>query len=131
MFAGPLLYRETPISEFFPFGVACLAIYLSVRLLVTRYFHLNTIPGPWWAPYTRLWLLKCLASEDAANVYVRVNQKYGLRLVFPCARTSKWFQELLPELDQTIFCSVTPRLSGKCSWFAHAIHGDHGMTLYG
>lgn len=53
----------------------CVAFY---RLSTRRFLHLRKIPGPWWAPYTRLWLFKTLASEDSPNRYIQVNEQYGM-----------------------------------------------------
>lgn len=69
--------RNIVIFEFVNLGLGFLALYVVARLLTTRYLHLRGIPGPRWAPFTRLWLLKSLASEDSANTYVQVNRKYG------------------------------------------------------
>ncbi|KAF2196241.1 putative benzoate 4-monooxygenase cytochrome P450 [Delitschia confertaspora ATCC 74209] len=58
-------------------GVILVFMIVIAPLLTYRYLHLKTVPGPRWAPFTRLWLLRTLASEDSANIYKKVNQKYG------------------------------------------------------
>lgn len=46
-------------------------------VLRNRFCHLASIPGPWWAAYTRLWLCKTIASGDSARLFTEVNKKYG------------------------------------------------------
>uniref|UniRef100_A0A093VCR3 Pisatin demethylase n=1 Tax=Talaromyces marneffei PM1 TaxID=1077442 RepID=A0A093VCR3_TALMA len=64
-------------------GVAALValglviLFKIILTLKTSWTHLSTIPGPWWASYTRLWLCKTIAAGDSAQVFVNVNKKYG------------------------------------------------------
>ncbi|KAL2450600.1 Cytochrome P450 monooxygenase ABA1 [Exophiala dermatitidis] len=46
-------------------------------VLRNRFCHLASIPGPWWAAYTRLWLCKTIASGDSARLFTEVNKKFG------------------------------------------------------
>ena len=59
----------------------CLIVFLVFAKILhavwIRFFHLQTIPGPFWAAYTRLWLCMTLASGDSARIFVDVNKKYG------------------------------------------------------
>lgn len=48
-----------------------------ISVLRTRYFHLNTIPGPRFAAFTRLWLCKIIASGDSAKKFVDINKEFG------------------------------------------------------
>ncbi|RDL36198.1 Cytochrome P450 oxidoreductase [Venustampulla echinocandica] len=48
-----------------------------ISVLKTRYFHLNTIPGPSFAAFTRLWLCKVIASGDSAKKFVDINKEFG------------------------------------------------------
>jgi hypothetical protein len=71
-----------PLLIFFciSFGIA----FIAARLLYTRFVHLRGIPGPYWAPFTRAWLLKTLASENAAHIYEKVNLEHGITVtIFP------------------------------------------------
>ena len=38
---------------------------------------LSNIPGPKWASWTRLWLVKVLASGDSAQKFLDINRQYG------------------------------------------------------
>ena len=63
----------------------CLVIlfcYSVYRLVARRFFHLSAFPGPWWAAFSRIWLLKTLASEDSPGRYIEVNERYGTSLPF-------------------------------------------------
>lgn len=60
-------------------GIA-LAVYFLVSTLhqiIANSLHLRQIPGPWWARYTRLWLLRALCAEHSSDHYMRLNQQYG------------------------------------------------------
>lgn len=54
-----------------------LLLQLIYGSIIQAQFHLRSIPGPWWAAYTRLWLVKALASEKCAEHYLEVNKKFG------------------------------------------------------
>jgi hypothetical protein len=49
-----------------------------ISALKTRYFHLNAIPGPRFAAFTRLWLCKVIASGDSAKKFVDINKEFGM-----------------------------------------------------
>lgn len=78
MIARHLLDLQLIKVEHIPLVAAVLILYVFCRLLATRYLHLRTIPGPKWAPFTRLWMLRTLASENSSRIYVGVNNQYGL-----------------------------------------------------
>lgn len=40
----------------------------------------SKIPGPAWAAYTRIWLIKTLASGKSAQKFIDVNKEYGKQL---------------------------------------------------
>ncbi|KAM0801901.1 hypothetical protein BDR22DRAFT_145040 [Usnea florida] len=46
-------------------------------IIFSRRTTLAKIQGPKWASWTRLWLVKMLASGDSASLFSVVNQKYG------------------------------------------------------
>ena len=48
-----------------------------VSKLYTIHFHLSDIPGPKWAAFTRLWLVRLYASRNAVDEFDEVNKKYG------------------------------------------------------
>ena len=50
----------------------------AYHFVVYPYRHLQGIPGPWWAPFSRMWLFMTLASEDSPNRYIDVNDRYGM-----------------------------------------------------
>lgn len=48
-----------------------------VRILYTQRNTLSTVPGPKLASFTRLWIVKTLASGRSAQIFVDVNKRYG------------------------------------------------------
>ena len=38
---------------------------------------LSSVPGPRWASWSRLWIVRAIASKRSAEVFVEVNQLYG------------------------------------------------------
>lgn len=65
---------QSPIT----IGAVVLFSFALYYLIIRPQLRLRQIPGPWWAPFTRLWLFKTLASEDSPNRYIEVNEKYGM-----------------------------------------------------
>lgn len=61
--------------------IACSIISLLLMVFIIdlslQARHLPTVPGPWWAAYTRLWLVKTLASGVSSSRFVEVNSTYG------------------------------------------------------
>lgn len=45
--------------------------------IASQIWPLSKIPGPWWARYTRLWIVKTLASGSSPTTFIDVNRKYG------------------------------------------------------
>ena len=41
---------------------------------------LSTVPGPKIAKWTRLWIVKALASGKSHEIFVDTNQRYGIQL---------------------------------------------------
>lgn len=91
--ASHMIYaQDKTLSEAFPANgivnsdslslALCLIVFLVfakiLRAVWIRFFHLQSIPGPFWAAYTRLWLCMTLASGDSAKIFVDVNKKYGI-----------------------------------------------------
>ena len=52
-------------------------VFYIVRAFSRRYLHLNDIPGPALAAWSRLWMVRTLASGDSAAKYQKVNKRYG------------------------------------------------------
>ena len=48
-----------------------------VSAIGARFFRLRSVPGPFWAAYSRLWLVRALASGESAKIFVDVNKTYG------------------------------------------------------
>ena len=64
--------------RFSPLLLIISILSILYRTVKNRFLHLGDIPGPFWAPWTRLWLAFALASGDAPNRYIDVNRKYGM-----------------------------------------------------
>ena len=63
-------------------GIARLMIVLALSLaIVTSYVssfrRLNHIPGPRFAAFSRLWLVRVLGKGDSASKFVNVSKEYG------------------------------------------------------
>lgn len=43
-------------------------------------FRLRHIPGPWWASFSKLWLIRATAGGRMHLDYAGVAEKYGTRL---------------------------------------------------
>ena len=54
--------------------VTVITVIVSFALPILRLKH---IPGPWWAACSRAWLVRALASGDAAEKFDEINRKYG------------------------------------------------------
>lgn len=54
-------------------------LILWARVLYCREKPTLTVPGPKWAAWTRLWIVKVLASGESAEVFVDINRRYGNR----------------------------------------------------
>ena len=52
-------------------------LFLWIKFLYVQRATLSPIPGPKWASWTRLWLVKTLASGRSADIFVDVNKRYG------------------------------------------------------
>lgn len=82
-----------------------------IHSVVVRFGHLSQYSGPAWAPYTRLWLCKAIASGDSADIFVDINKRYG-----PIARIGP--NNLLtddPELTKRILSARSRYTRGP--WF--------------
>ncbi len=77
-----LLMYNNLVQEIYTYPIIftsiCFALYSLISSFSYALFHLKGIPGPWWARYTRLWLLRTLASEDCANRYREIGEQYGM-----------------------------------------------------
>ena len=58
-------------------GILMLVLVLFVSAIAAKFSRLGGVPGPFWAAYSRLWLVRTLASGESANVFVDVNKTYG------------------------------------------------------
>lgn len=101
MFNNPV-WRLWPIPVVVVVGAIVLFLFATYSLVIRPRLHLKSIPGPWWAPYSRLWLFKTLASEDSPNRYIEVNDKYGtsdsLKFVQQCPTPRYCFSSMFLEL---------------------------------
>ena len=72
------------------FYILCLASKLVfwVGSAYSQKFPLSRIPGPTWAAYTRLWLIKTLASGKSAQRFIDVNNEYGKQVILPRSQPS-------------------------------------------
>ena len=52
-------------------------LVLLVSAIAVRFSRLRSVPGPFWAAYSRVWLVRALASGESAKVFVDVNKPYG------------------------------------------------------
>ncbi|RAH69244.1 cytochrome P450 [Aspergillus aculeatinus CBS 121060] len=81
MTEGTMTAVETLARDWQPWPllliIAVVGMLVSIVWMVRSAYHLRKIPGPWWAPYTRLWLFRALYSERCAEVYLQVNRQYG------------------------------------------------------
>ncbi len=63
------------IPLFFLSVICKILFYLKFCYLQRK--TLSSVPGPYWASWTRLWIVKTLASGNAAERFVEVNKRYG------------------------------------------------------
>ena len=64
---------------FIPLILAVICCKLAFWIVFSYQYSqsLSHVPGPRWASWTRLWIVKVLASGDSAQKFVEVNQLYG------------------------------------------------------
>ncbi|KAH9989602.1 putative benzoate 4-monooxygenase cytochrome P450 [Xylariaceae sp. FL0662B] len=60
-------------------GLFCslLVIYIAFLFSSKRFRLLARFPGPWWSPYSRLWLVRAVQSGKSQEHFVNVNRKHG------------------------------------------------------
>ena len=56
-------------------------LFFWIKFLYLQRATLSPIPGPNWASWTRLWLVKTLASGRSADIFVDVNKRYGREIL--------------------------------------------------
>ena len=61
----------------FLFCIATWSLYFWLCSASLQETSLSHIPGPKWAAWTRLWIVKTLASGDSAGRFVKVNRRHG------------------------------------------------------
>ncbi|KAF4634721.1 hypothetical protein G7Y89_g3383 [Cudoniella acicularis] len=120
-----LFDRAVSTLRQYPITISTVVVFFLVAytLIARRFFHLRNIPGPWWACYTRIWLLKTLASEDSPNRYIETNRKYG-----PLARIGP--NHLIttdPEAFRRILAARTNYQRGR--WFDSLRLDPHNANL--
>jgi len=71
-----LLLRLIPYG-FILLTVVVIKLLFWVGFIASRLRPLSKIPGPWWARYTRFWLVKTLASGRSQHIFIDVNKEYG------------------------------------------------------
>ena len=57
--------------------VAICKLCLWIKVIYLQRGTLSSVPGPKWAAWTRLWIVKTLASGESAERFVKVNKNYG------------------------------------------------------
>jgi hypothetical protein len=69
-------------------GLAICSINLVYWVFVAATSPLRSIPGPFWARFTRLWFLQSLARSDFHQTNIELHRKYGANVlissIFPC-----------------------------------------------
>lgn len=71
-------WRESKAAIFIEVATLCSLILIVISVLSTNP-HLESLPGPLLAKYTRLWLLQALRSEQCAQRYLEACKTYGKR----------------------------------------------------
>ena len=61
---------------FFVLFLLCKLVFW-MRIVYIQRPTLAPIPGPKWASWTRIWLVKTLASGDSARIFSDINKEYG------------------------------------------------------
>ena len=58
---------------------SCLALLLPVVYSLLKAYNspLRSVPGPWLARYTSIWLINAIGSRDYHQINIRLHQKYG------------------------------------------------------
>ena len=78
--------KEITIKEMslHPLSLILLVIvtFYALNTLYVVFFRLRSVPGPWWAPYSRLWLWRTLTSGESAYRYQRIGERYGEKFLF-------------------------------------------------
>lgn len=63
----------------FQIGFLLLPLYLVTWVIYTRYFHpLSSIPGPFWASISRIWLAKQAAGGNLDEVIRNLHGELGI-----------------------------------------------------
>jgi hypothetical protein len=70
------MYSVWSIPAFMITSCAFLA-YILFSSIYVAHTHLSDIPGPVVAPYSRIWMLLALISENCNIWYYETNRKYG------------------------------------------------------
>lgn len=84
------LHRKTMLSLGMTalLGLAICSINLVYWVFVATTSPLRSIPGPFWARFTRLWFLQSLARGDFHQTNIELHRKYGanglISSIFPC-----------------------------------------------
>lgn len=58
-------------------GLAICLSNLAYKLFAAATSSLRSIPGPFWARFTRLWYLQSLAQGNFHQVNIELHRKYG------------------------------------------------------
>ena len=77
-----LALLEKNLAIFFlyiPFVVLAVIVKLVfwIRVFYRQRGSLSEVPGPKWAAFSRLWLVKVLASGRSSEIFVTINKRYG------------------------------------------------------
>jgi hypothetical protein len=76
------LIKSLELESLDPYYVLLVAVLFTLTTAIasvinTRFRHLSNFPGPWWAAYTRFWLVKTIASGDSAKRFADISKEYG------------------------------------------------------
>lgn len=76
-------------------AIDCIFIVLSIvaTSFASSFLRLRHVPGPWWAAYSRSWLMRVLLSGDAAAKFEEVNRKHGRHPSSAKSRRRQWFYQ--------------------------------------
>lgn len=62
---------------------ALVQLDLWARLIWRHRYGLSQVPGPRFAAWSRLWIVRALASSSSHEIWAEVNEAYGESLILP------------------------------------------------
>ena len=73
----PTISLSTLLSSFLSYSLLSLLLYILYNLYHAYTHPLRSIPGPFFTRFTRLWLLKAIASRRFGQINIELHKKYG------------------------------------------------------